>query len=157
MGTIGAVWPGMAWTAKEMVGWKDSGEGRWEHPRAAIGGAIEPWCPPVVLACEGGKIPARDDIDGPWLLRGLRDSLFGVMLGPGSQGRLPDNVVQPTPQASGWDWLFRRLFVLLAPMISRQSISFCDPGPHSIGPWPQARSVLFLRAADQRWPAVEKC
>ncbi|CAO1603834.1 hypothetical protein XANCAGTX0491_007412 [Xanthoria calcicola] len=116
----------MAWTAKQMVGWKDSGEGRWEHPRAAIGGAIEPWCPPVVLACEGGKIPARDDIDGPWLLRGLRDSLFGVMLGPGSQGRLPDNVVQPTPQASGWDWLFRRLFVLLAPMISRQSISFCD-------------------------------
>ena len=85
-------------------------------------------------------------------LRGLRDSLFGVMPGPGSQGRRPDNVVQPTPQASGWDWLFHRLFVLLAPMISRQSISFCSLGPHhSIGPWPPARSVLFLRAADQRW------
>lgn len=61
----------MAWTAKQMVGWKDSGECRWEHPRAAIGGAIEPWCSPVVLACEGGKIPARDDIDGPWLSGGF--------------------------------------------------------------------------------------
>lgn len=41
-GTEGKVWPGMGLTAKQVVGWKGSGEGCWEHPRPAIGEGLEP-------------------------------------------------------------------------------------------------------------------